>query len=197
MKSANFRKQGGEVLRVGAWRHELSRGEAVAMNNAHARRAVGIARRHRQEAARSAFAALGTDNPLVVALAATSDEVNRLGQVSACDEAAAKWHARRGEVREAAETQAQAVAHLEAMKRDALTVLSLFAQARAAVALLTVRLGRALEALRAFAVALPSLFDLAPLYAAPTLATCHAQLAPPRGAVAQLATAARRSTTRL
>lgn len=186
MKAVNLRREGGEVLGFGPRvRHTLTRREAVAMNEAHRRSAIAVARRHRREAS---FAALGTDHALVVAACAAHDEVTRLGEVSKCDKVAAKWLARRGLTREAAVAQADAVANFEAMKREAIACVALFTRAKAALALLRARLGRALEALRNLPRYAPSLFDLVPTIAGPALASCHAQLAPPCGALTQLAT---------
>lgn len=189
MNAVNLRREGGEVLVFGPRvRHTLTRREAVAMNEAHRRSAIAVARRHRRENSSASFAALGTDHALVVAACAAHDEVARLGEVSKCDKVAAKWLARRGLAREAAVAQADAVANFEAMKREAIACVALFTRAKAALALLRARLGRALEALRNLPRYAPSLFDLVPTIAGPALASCHAQLAPPCGALTQLAT---------
>jgi hypothetical protein len=170
---------GQSVIVAGRDVGTFTRAEAVTLNEAHTRWAFATARRHRREAAADRFAALGTDHPLIVAGLEVADEVNRLGDsVKGCAKFAALF-AERGKQADATRCEADAQRELEAMKREACASLRILARARAAFALLRVRLGLALAALANLPQRVADLATFVPTLAAPPLALCHSQLAPP------------------
>ena len=174
------RYEAGERLTIaGCDAGTLTRAEAVTLNEAHTRWAFATARRHRREAAADRFAALGTDHPLIVAGLEVADEVNRLGDsAKGCADFAALF-AERGKQADATRCEAKAQRELEAMKREACASLRILARARAAFALLRVRLGLALAALANLPQRVADVVTFVPTLAAPPLALCHSQLAPP------------------
>jgi hypothetical protein len=170
---------GERVIIAGHDAGTFTRAEAVTLNEAHTRWAFADARRHRREAAADHFAALGTDHPLMVANLEVADEVARLGRsASGCRKFAAHF-AERGNEADATRCEADAAHELEAMKREALASLRILARARAAFVLLRMRLGLAVAALLNLPQRVADLVTFVPTLAAPPLALCHSQLAPP------------------